>query len=64
MAYEFSTEAFLLRLIRRKRQWIVQFNGYQNGDRRSPEAAAIAVARYEPGLAEWDRGRFCRQTIC
>ena len=48
----------MVRLTRRYRRWFGQFNGNQNGDWRWPEAAAIAVARYESGLAEWDRGRY------
>jgi hypothetical protein len=58
MAFEYPTGSSPLRLARRKRHWTVQFNGRWTGRWHSAEAAAHAVARYESGLAEWDRGSF------
>jgi hypothetical protein len=58
MAYEYPTGTSVLRLTRKRRYWAVQFNGRQIGRWQSPQAAAVAVARHESGLSEWDRGRF------
>jgi hypothetical protein len=57
MAYEFSSADGVLRLVRKQRQWIVDFNGDQAGPWRSPDAAVQALARHRSGLAEWDEGK-------
>jgi hypothetical protein len=57
MAYEYPTPAGVLRLLRVQRHWAVQFKGRRSGDWRSPDAAAVAVARHRSGLVEWDRQR-------
>jgi len=57
MAYEYPTAAGVLRLLRIQRRWALQFHGRQLGQWRSPDAAAIAAARHQSGLSEWDRGR-------
>jgi hypothetical protein len=55
MAYEYSTSAGVLRLLRVQRRWEVQFQGRRSGEWHSPDAAAQAVARHETGLLTWDR---------
>jgi hypothetical protein len=57
MAYEFKTDAGMLRLLRQERQWVVHFNGAQGGAWRSPDAAAQALARHRSGLTAWDTAR-------
>jgi hypothetical protein len=57
MAFEYPTDARVLRLVRRKRRWTFRFNGRENGAWCSPDEAATAVARHQSGLAEWDQGR-------
>ena len=55
MAYEYPTEAGVLRLLTIQRRWAAQFNGHLHGQWHSPDAAVIAVARHRSGLPEWDR---------
>jgi len=57
MAFEYSTSAGVLRLLRIQRRWAVQFNGRRSGEWHSPDAAATAAARHETGLLAWDRQR-------
>jgi len=57
MAYEYQTSKGVLRLLRIQRRWALQFNGRRLGQWRSPDAAAIAAARHQSGLSEWDRHR-------
>ena len=57
MAYEYATAKGVLRLLRIQRRWALQFNGRQRGQWPSPDAAAIAAARHQSGLSEWDRHR-------
>jgi hypothetical protein len=59
MAFEYPTRAGILQLIRKKRGWAVQFQGRRSGVQwNSPDEAAIAVARHQSGLSEWDGKRF------
>jgi hypothetical protein len=57
MAYEYPTMQGVLRLRRIRMGWAAEFKGREFGAWRSPDAAAIALARHRSGLAEWDRER-------
>lgn len=57
MAYEYDTDAGVVRLLRLKRHWVVRFRDRQGGTWRSADAAAAALARHCSGVAEWDRTR-------
>ena len=57
MAYEFKSDAGLLRLQRQERQWVMHFKGDQCGVWPTPEAAVRAVARHRSGLTAWDAMR-------
>lgn len=54
MGYEFPTSTGVLRLFRLRRRWIIEFRGRRGGAWRSAEAAAVAAARHQSGLPEWD----------
>jgi hypothetical protein len=55
MAYEYPTAIGVLRLLRMRQRWMVEFKGRRSGQWPSPDAAAKAVARRKSGLTEWDR---------
>ena len=57
MAFEYPTPQGVLRLLRVQRRWAVQYRGYRCGEWHSPDAAVLAVARHQSGLAAWDRQR-------
>ena len=57
MAFEYSTSAGTVRLVKAGRGWAVQYIGKKQGRWRSPDDAAKAVARHQTGLPQWDDRR-------
>ena len=57
MAYEYPSAAGTVLLIQDRGHWLLHFAGRHSGGWPSPDAAAIAVARHQSGLAAWDRRR-------
>jgi hypothetical protein len=58
MAFEYPTPTGVVRLIRKKQGWSIQFQGRRSSAQWfSPDAAATAVARHQSGLSEWDGQR-------
>jgi hypothetical protein len=54
MAFELSTSAGMLLLLRTGKRWAVEFNGRRTGKWGTPNDAAIAVANHRSGILEWD----------
>jgi hypothetical protein len=57
VAFEYPTSAGPVRLVGTARGWTIHFNNRTHGQWRSADEAAVAVARHETGLAEWDQKR-------
>ena len=57
MVYEYPSAAGTLRLMRDGQCWLVDFAGRRTGRWPSPDMAAVAVARHQSGLRDWDRRR-------
>ena len=57
MAFEYPTLVGAVRLTRTTGGWTVRFAGKSRGRWRSPDAAAVAVARHRTGLLVWDQAR-------
>lgn len=55
MTYEYSTERGLLRLVKSRSHWTIEFSGQQAGAYPTAEAAAAAAARHASGLSAWDK---------
>jgi hypothetical protein len=55
MAFEYPTEAGLLRLLKVGRRWTIEFNGSLCGRWPSPDDAVAAAVRHRTGLLGWDR---------
>jgi hypothetical protein len=60
MGFEFPTSAGTVRLDKAGRGWAVRYVGKKRGLWRSPDDAAIAVARHKTGLPQWDE---CREPV-
>jgi hypothetical protein len=60
MAFEHPASAGLARLTKVGRVWTFSFVGKKGGRWRSPDAAALAVARHQTGLSQWDK---CREPV-
>jgi hypothetical protein len=57
MAFEYPTQAGVVRLIRAEGHWLLHYAGRRRGEWHSPDAAARAVAEHRTGLPSWDRKR-------
>jgi hypothetical protein len=57
MAYEHPTSAGLAQLTKVGSAWTFSFVGKKRGRWRSPDSAALAVARHQTGLSQWDKRR-------
>jgi hypothetical protein len=57
LAFEYPGPAGTVSLMKTKGVWKVGFAGKVLGRWRSPEAAALAVARHRTGLPDWDQKR-------
>lgn len=56
MALEYPTRRGVLRVSRRGRQWIIEFEGRRRGRWKNRDDAVIAAARHTTGLPAWDQG--------
>jgi hypothetical protein len=54
MAYEYPTARGVLRLLRIRRTWAIEYDGARRGPWPSADAAATAVAHHRTGLTKWD----------
>ena len=54
MAYEYPSDAGILRLTKVRRRWLLHFEGNRLGRWPSADAAAKATAQHETGLSDWD----------
>jgi hypothetical protein len=57
MAFEYPTSAGMARLTKVGCVWTFSFVGTKGGRWRSPDDAALAVARHRTGLPQWDKRR-------
>ena len=55
MSYEYRSAHGVIRLVRVRGRWRVEFGGARRGDWPSASDAAAAVARRASGLDTWDR---------
>jgi hypothetical protein len=56
--YEHPTGGGVLRLLRTRGSWTIEFKGQRRGRWRSPDAAVLAAAGHRTGLPNWDQASF------
>ena len=57
MAFEYPTQAGVVRLIRAEGRWLLHYAGRRRGKWHNPDDAAMAVAQHRTGLPSWDHKR-------